>query len=43
MSTTNQDPFIAQVSVPHTIGYERIKNLLSQWLYTMNLDSPLNK
>jgi hypothetical protein len=27
----------------HTIGYERIKYLLCQELYTTNIDSPLNK
>jgi hypothetical protein len=43
MSTTNQDPFIAQISVLHTVGYERIKYLLCQELYTTNQDSPLNK
>jgi hypothetical protein len=31
------------VSVIHTVGYEKIMYLLCQWLYTTNLDSPLNK
>jgi hypothetical protein len=43
MFTTNRVPFIAQMSVIHTVGYERIMYLLCQRLYTMNLDSPLNK
>jgi hypothetical protein len=42
MSTTNQDPFIAQVLVLHAVGYERINYLLCQGLYTANQDSPLN-
>jgi len=43
VSITNQDPFIAQVSVLHVVGYERIKYLLCQGLYTTNQDSPLKK
>jgi len=39
MLTTNQVPFIAQVSViPYNIGYESAKHLLYQVLYNINLD-----
>jgi hypothetical protein len=39
MLTTNQVPFIAQVSViPHGLGYESAKYLLYQGLYNINLD-----
>jgi hypothetical protein len=38
MSTTNQVPFIAQVPVNHTVGYEKIKYMLYQGLYITNLD-----
>jgi hypothetical protein len=38
MSTTNQVPFIAQVSLYHSVGYERVKYLLYQGLYNTNLD-----
>jgi hypothetical protein len=31
------------VSVLHVVGYERIKYLLCQGLYTTNQDSPLKK
>jgi hypothetical protein len=43
MSIKNQDPFILQVSILYVVGYERIKYLLCQGLYTMNQDLPLNK
>ena len=38
MLTTNQVPFIAQVSVIPYIGYESAKYLLYQGLYNINLD-----
>jgi len=39
MLTTNQIPFIAQVSViPYDLGYESAKYLLYQGLYNINLD-----
>ena len=39
MLTTNQVPFIAQVSViPYDLGYESTKYLLYQGLYNINLD-----
>jgi len=37
MLTINRDPFLAYVSVIHTVGYKRIKYLLYQGLYTRNL------
>jgi len=38
MLTTNQVPFIAQVSViPYSMGYESAKYLLYQVLYNINL------
>jgi hypothetical protein len=44
MLTTNQVPFIAQVSViPYVLGYESAKYLLYQRLYNLNLDEPFNK
>jgi len=44
MLTTNQVPFIAQVSVIlYSIGYESAKYLLYQVLYNINLDWPFNK
>jgi hypothetical protein len=37
--TTNQDPFIAQVSVIlYGLGYESAKYFLYQGLYNINLD-----
>jgi hypothetical protein len=39
MLTTNQVPFIAQVSIiPYSMGYESVKYLLYQVLYNINLD-----
>jgi len=44
MLTTNQVPFIAQVSViPYSMGYENAKYLLYQVLYNINLEQPFNK